>query len=65
MRNVGWNLDVWQNYQIGVAYKCRRGTNWFGFSDGTEVGTVSTTLQGNGVATLDFGNCWDLSLIHI
>ena len=60
MKNAGWNLgvEVWQNNNPGVAAKCRRGTNWFGYSGGTKVGTVSTRLQGSGEATLDFGNCW-------
>ena len=61
MKNAGWNLGVgnWQNTDPpNVVAKCRRGKNWFGFSGNARVGTVSTRLQGNGEATLDFGNCW-------
>ena len=67
MKHAGWNLgvDAWQNNYAPVAAKCRRGTNWFGYSGGTKVGTVSTILKGNGEATLDFGNCWDQGVVKV
>ena len=67
MKNAGWNLGVeeWQNSHAKVAEKCRRGTNWFGWSAHAKVGIVSTTLQGNGKATLDFGNCWDTGEVKV
>ena len=67
MANAGWNLELetWQNNHGGVAAKCRRGTNWFGWSAHADVGTVSATLQGNGEATLDFGNCWDKGEVKV
>jgi len=67
MQNAGWNLgvEVWQNDKAVVAAKCRRGTNWFGWSGHARVGTVSTTLLGDGEATLDFGNCWDQGVVKV
>ena len=67
MKNAGWNLGVenWQNNDAGVAAKCRRGTNWFGWSPYDKVGTVSTTLKGSGEVTLDFGNCWDSGEVKV
>ena len=65
MKISGWDLGVehWQNDHPKIKTKCRRETvgriNWFGWSKGSAVGTVSTTLRGNGSATLDFGNCWN------
>ena len=67
MKNAGWNLGVenWQNNNAAVAAKCRRGTNWFGWSHWANVGTVSIKLQGSGEATLDFGNCWDRGEVKV
>ena len=67
MKNAGWNLGVenWQNNNAAVAAKCRRGTNWFGWTDSSNVGSVSIKLQGNGEATLDFGNCWDAGEVKV
>ena len=67
MKNAGWSLDItdWQNNHGSVAPRCRRGNNWFGWSGGAGVGTVSTGLKGNGEATLDFGNCWDLGEVKV
>ena len=67
MKNAGWNLGVgdWQNNHGHVASRCRRGTNWFGWTGGSNVGTVSIKLQGNGEATLDFGNCWDAGEVKV
>ena len=31
--------------------------NWFGWTDGSQKGSISTTLIGNGRARLNFGNC--------
>ena len=48
MKNAGWSLDLgaWQNNNNGrVAQKCRRGNNWFGWSGGAGVGTISIVLQ--------------------
>ena len=59
MENAGWNLGVgnWKNDKPSLVADCRRGTNWFGWSSYSEVGTLSATLEGDGLATLDFGNC--------
>ena len=68
MQNAGWTLGVeyWQNTNTGnVGNQCRRGTNWFGWSPSSTVGTVSVTLQGNGEASLDFGNCWNHGEVNV
>ena len=67
MENAGWNLGVgnWKNNNPSLVADCRRGTNWFGWSFDAKVGTVSTTLLGNGEATLDFGNCWDQGEVKV
>ena len=67
MKRAGWNLDLkyWQNFHRDVAPRCRRGNNWFGWSDHAGVGTISTRLQRNGEATLDFGNCWDAGKVVV
>ena len=67
MQDAGWiwSVEEWENDNPGVAAKCRRGTNWFGWSGHAVVGTVSATLQGNGEATLDFGNCWDTGEVNV
>ena len=32
--------------------------SWFGWKGGNGVGSISTTLHGNGKAILEFGNCY-------
>ena len=58
-KNVeGWTLDVESGSVRGNAGEIC-GDSWFGYSDDPyEDGSIKTTLNGCGKATLDFGNCW-------
>ena len=56
----GWNIDcdegVWQqNARDYAGHVC---SNWYGWTAGTPIGSISTTFNGVGRAQLDFGNCW-------
>ena len=60
----GWNGDIEVVQPNGnlpngfsVQEACGDGLAWYGFSKGHRVGRVSTILNGNGRARLDFGNC--------
>lgn len=67
MSHNGWSLGVhqWQNNHPKVVPRCRRGRNWFGWSNGRSVGTVATTLTGNGIAILNYGNCWTSGWVRV
>ena len=46
----------------GVRNKC--GPQWFGWTGGSGVGTVSTKLhKSTHCGKLDFGNCWDAGVV--
>ena len=38
---------------------------WFGFTHGEFVGSISTSLYGQGNASLTFGNCWDTGEVKL
>ena len=38
---------------------------WFGWSGGSQVGTLSSTLAGSGGVTIDFGNCWTAGVVKV
>ena len=54
-----WKTDcqegVWEDSGHSVSNGCK---NWFGWGNSNTVGSLSTTLKGNGRAELDFGNCF-------
>ena len=59
----GWTIDcasgVWDNTYSDIC------SNWYGFSNGSPIGSVSTTFDVKGQATLDFGNCWSAGTVHV
>ena len=62
-----WTIDVshgsWtEGPGSGVRNKC--GPQWFGWTGGSGVGTVSTKLhKSTHCGKLDFGNCWDAGVV--
>lgn len=40
-------------------------TNWYGWTNGTPVGSISTILVGKGLARLYFGNCWNKGMVKV
>ena len=67
MVNSGWVFDFTNPYgnYPSVGAKCARPGNWYGWSAYAKVGTLSTTFQSTGVATIDFGNCWDTGVVRV
>ena len=54
----------WSNL-ANVENKC--GPEWYGFSGGSAVGTISTILNSSpayGCGRLVFGNCWDAGVVR-
>ena len=60
MKAAGWEMsaDVIDATHGNIKKSCGNGANWFGWSHGNAVGSISRTLQGDGTVELDFGNCW-------
>ena len=64
MQKNGWTINA-NNKRVQIrlgifedySNQCGRET-WFGYNWGPAVGWVKTTFRGNGVATLNFGNCY-------
>ena len=57
MRKNGWVVDA--AYENVPKYSNWCGTKtWFGYNYGRSVGSVKTTFHGNGIAKLNFGNCY-------
>ena len=54
--NLNNNFTDSQNREYPGASKC---TNWYGWTNLEPQGSISTVLKGNGLAKLNFGNCWD------
>ena len=55
-----WNIDcdagVWdQGSRNFAGQMC---SNWYGWTSGNPIGSITTTFNGIGRAKLDFGNCW-------
>ena len=57
MKRNGWKLDVTHSMTKSYSRKCGM-ESWYGYNRGTAVGSVETTFQGTGKATLNFGNCY-------
>ena len=57
MKRNGWKLDVTHSMTKAYSRKCGM-ESWFGYDRGRAVGSVETTFQGTGKATLNFGNCY-------
>ena len=55
----GWTIDsdhgVWQQ---NIKLEKNVCSNWYGFNNGNNIGSVSTTFNVKGRARLDFGNCY-------
>ena len=50
----------------GLYQTCGNGQAWFGWSNGAEVGSISTTLMAaSGRGQLSFGNCWDKGTVKV
>ena len=59
MENAGWSFDIINN-NLWMDTFCGGGSNYYGWSDGDAVGTVtSPALVGSGNVTIEFGNCWN------
>ena len=57
----GWTIDcnygVWQS-SFGVC------SNWYGYNNWINIGSVSTTFNVKGRARLDFGNCYNSGTVY-
>ena len=49
-----WNVDV---NDPNLSVKACSSASWFGWKKADAVGSISTTLYGNGRATLQYANC--------
>ena len=61
-KNVpGWTINcdegVWIQNNWATTATTTICSNWYGWNPNHPVGSISTTLYGNGRAKLDFGNC--------
>ena len=54
----GWTIDCGSGV---YPYTC---SNWYGFSEGNTIGSVSTTFNVKGKARLDFGNCYSSGTVY-
>ena len=64
MTKAGWTLDV-QEYGLDKYAKDCDSAPFWGFNTGNDVGSVSSTFQGSGTATLTFGGCWNPQQIQV
>ena len=53
----GWITDSTSLNHANYRSTCDFGKTWYGFIGGDPVGSIWTTFQGTGTATLSFGNC--------
>ena len=66
-----WTIDIdhgpWNHGPgNGIRTKCGPQGQWFGFTGGSGVGTVSTKLQKSDYCgKIDFGNCWDAGVVKV
>ena len=59
MKANGWVIDVGESNTISNRYEQKCGSSTFyGYKGGNSIGSVSATLRGNGLGTLNFGNCY-------
>jgi len=67
MTHAGWQLDFTDPDMTDedMSQECGNGKNWFGWSGADNVGSAKTTLNGDGVATLEFGNCWSEGSVNV
>lgn len=67
MQSAGWSFDFTNaDGASQVAPSCGGGSNWYGWSGGNTVGTLtSPALQGSGTATIEYGNCWDAGSVKL
>ena len=64
MAKNGWRFDFThagknpsdEKYK-SLEKKCGTSNSWYGWSEMSKVGTLSTILSGGGKLTIDFGNC--------
>ena len=61
MQSAGWSFSfTYADGHAAVGPNCGNGANWYGWSGGNNVGTLtSPALHGSGTATVEFGNCWN------
>ena len=64
MEKNGWKFNTSHSDMKWQRSNCGEGS-WFGLHAGFAEGSVSTTFQGSGTATLTFGNCWTSSLYKV
>ena len=66
----GWIFDIdrgpcpWNCFYSTNIGTCDN-ASWFGWKDGSPVGSISTILYGNGTALITFGNCWKKGLVRL
>jgi len=65
MRASGWNLGFTNSESNNPAVLASCPVGYFGWSDHSQVGAMSTTLQGNGEATVEFRNCWKKGTVKL
>ena len=54
----GWVVDCTVGSWTAPYVDSKNCKNWFGWRPNDPVGSISTTLNGQGKAELDFGNCF-------
>ena len=59
-----WTIDVGTSVWNDTSPSARC-SNWYGYSNGSPMGSVSTTFDVKGQATLDFGNCWSSGTVYV
>ena len=55
----GWITDSTSLNDAQYRSTCDFGNTWYGYIGGSNVGSIWTTFQGAGTATLSFGNCYN------
>ena len=57
-----WDINQQNNFTDSQKRKypgASNCANWYGWTNFQPEGSISTILKGNGLAKLNFGNCWD------
>ena len=57
-KDGGWKIDA-PDQNKGYGQECLKTNTFWGYKHKSEVGSVETTFQGSGKATLNFGNCYE------
>ena len=65
MKKHGWVFDVTNYNDEGYRNECGKYQTWYGYSYGSEVGSIHVALFGSGNAKLSYGNCYHTGQVKV